>query len=56
MPPNVWPSEVPGFRETFEELYAAFEVAGGRILQAIALHLGLDRALVRRHGRRTAIR
>lgn len=41
MAPNVWPSEVPGFRETFEELYAAFDRAGGRVLRAIALHLGL---------------
>ncbi|MFL0357640.1 isopenicillin N synthase family dioxygenase [Erythrobacter sp. GH1-10] len=43
MAPNVWPEEVEGFRETFSELYAAFEHAGGRVLEAIALHLGLDR-------------
>ncbi|ANU08405.1 isopenicillin N synthase family dioxygenase [Paraurantiacibacter namhicola] len=43
MAPNVWPSEVDGFRETFEALYAAFEEAGLRVLEAIALHLGLDR-------------
>ncbi len=43
MAPNAWPSEVDGFRETFEELYAAFEKAGGRVLEAIALHLGLPR-------------
>lgn len=43
MAPNVWPSEVEGFRETFGELYAAFEKAGGRVLEAIALHLGLPR-------------
>jgi isopenicillin N synthase-like dioxygenase len=41
MAPNIWPTEIDGFRETFEELYKAFEVAGGRILRAIALHLGL---------------
>jgi isopenicillin N synthase-like dioxygenase len=41
MQPNVWPEEVPGFRDTFEALFAAFEQAGGRILAAIALHLGL---------------
>lgn len=40
MPPNVWPTEVPGFRETMEEIYAAFEASGERILQAIALSLG----------------
>lgn len=43
MQPNVWPSEVDGFRETFGELYAAFEDTGGRVLEAIALHLGLPR-------------
>lgn len=43
MAPNVWPAEVAGFRETFSELYAAFEKAGGRVLEAIALHLGLPR-------------
>jgi len=41
MQPNVWPDEVPGFRETFEALYAAFDATGLRILSAIALHLGL---------------
>ena len=43
MADNVWPSEVEGFRETFTELYSAFEKAGGRVLEGIALHLGLDR-------------
>ena len=42
MAPNVWPDEIAGFRETFSELYQAFETAGGRVLEAIALHLGLD--------------
>ena len=42
MPDNVWPSEVPGFRETFEELYAAFEDAGLKILKAIARFLKID--------------
>ncbi len=41
MAPNLWPSEVEGFRETFEALYSAFEKAGDTILRAIALHLGL---------------
>ncbi len=41
MAPNVWPSEVPGFQNTFEELYAAFDAAGDTILRAIAIHLGL---------------
>ena len=43
MADNVWPSEVDGFRETFSELYSAFEKAGGRVLEAIAIHLGLPR-------------
>ncbi len=43
MAANVWPREVEGFRETFTELYAAFEKAGERVLEAIALHLGLER-------------
>jgi isopenicillin N synthase-like dioxygenase len=43
MPENVWPAEVPDFRPTFEALFAAFEETGLRILQAIALHLGLAR-------------
>lgn len=41
MPANVWPDEVAGFRETFEALYAAFDAAGGRVLEGVALHLGL---------------
>ncbi|MCL4672887.1 MAG: isopenicillin N synthase family oxygenase [Sphingomonadaceae bacterium] len=41
MPPNVWPAELDGFRDTFEALYTAFEQAGDRVLRAIALHLGL---------------
>ena len=43
MAPNVWPSQVPEFRETFSGLYLAFEKAGLRVLEAIAMHLGLDR-------------
>lgn len=41
MAPNVWPEEVPEFRQTFSALYAAFEQAGARVLEAIALHLKL---------------
>ena len=43
MAPNVWPTEVAGFRETMSALFAAFEVAGARVLEAIALHLGRPR-------------
>ncbi len=42
MGPNIWPEEVDGFEQTFEALYAAFEEAGGRVLEAIALHLKLS--------------
>ncbi|MEM8726407.1 MAG: 2-oxoglutarate and iron-dependent oxygenase domain-containing protein [Pseudomonadota bacterium] len=43
MAPNVWPDEVDGFRDTFSALFASFETAGSRVLEAIALHLQLDR-------------
>ncbi len=43
MAPNVWPAEVAGFRETMSALFAAFETAGARVLEAIALHLGRPR-------------
>lgn len=42
MPPNIWPSEVADFRDASEELFASFEVTGARLLQAIALGLGLE--------------
>jgi isopenicillin N synthase-like dioxygenase len=42
MPDNVWPTEVPGFKETFEALYAAFESSGLKILKAIARYLKID--------------
>ena len=43
MAPNVWPKEIADFEATFSELYAAFETAGLRVLEAIALHLGLEK-------------
>jgi isopenicillin N synthase-like dioxygenase len=42
MPDNLWPSEVPGFRETFEELYATFDKTGLKVLRAIARYLNID--------------
>lgn len=42
MAPNIWPAEIAEFEETFSTLYAAFEEAGLRVLEAIALHLGLS--------------
>jgi isopenicillin N synthase-like dioxygenase len=41
MPENVWPACLPGFRETMESLYSAFDKTGARILSAIAVDLGL---------------
>lgn len=41
MPDNVWPAEVADFRPAVTALYAALDTAGGRILRAIAVHLGL---------------
>ncbi len=41
MPDNLWPSELPQFRPALSALYAALDALGGRILRAIAHHLGL---------------
>ncbi len=40
MAPNVWPEEVPGFREDLSALFAAFDALGAKVLAAIARHLG----------------
>ncbi|MDH4001721.1 MAG: isopenicillin N synthase family oxygenase, partial [Xanthomonadales bacterium] len=40
--PNPWPTEVPEFRDKACELYAALDRLGQKILQIIALSLGLD--------------
>jgi isopenicillin N synthase-like dioxygenase len=42
MAPNVWPERPAGFRDTFVELFAAFDRAGDRLLSGIARHLGLE--------------
>jgi len=41
-PPNIWPTEIPGFREATWGLYQALERLGERVLRAVALGLGLD--------------
>lgn len=41
MAPNVWPAELPEFRETFTTLFSEFEKAGDRVLRAIAIALEL---------------
>jgi isopenicillin N synthase-like dioxygenase len=41
MTPNVWPTRPEGFKDTFLELFTAFDRAGDRLLSGIARHLGL---------------
>jgi isopenicillin N synthase-like dioxygenase len=44
MPDNVWPDEeVPEFRETVGWLYEALDDMGLKVLEAIAVYLGLER-------------
>ena len=42
MPPNVVPAEIPDWKETVHGLYGAFDRLGLKVLQAIAIDLGLD--------------
>jgi isopenicillin N synthase-like dioxygenase len=41
MAANIWPERPEGFRDTFLELFAAFDTAGDKLLSGIARHLGL---------------
>lgn len=41
-PENIWPAEIPEFKEYTLEAYRTLEQAGIQMLRAIALHLGLD--------------
>jgi isopenicillin N synthase-like dioxygenase len=41
MPENLWPEEVPGFREHGYALYQALDQLGSRVLRALALHIDL---------------
>jgi len=41
MPPNLWPAEVPGFREHGYGLYRTLDALGSKVLSALALHIGL---------------
>ncbi len=43
MADNLWPVELPEFEPNLRALYQAFDVAGGQLLSAIAIYLGLDR-------------
>ena len=39
MPDNLWPAEVPEFHPAVQALYDALDIAGRRVLRAIAVHL-----------------
>src|SRR3954449_1548085 len=41
MPDNLWPAEVPSFKDTFQEIFATFDAAGLTILKAIARYLDI---------------
>jgi isopenicillin N synthase-like dioxygenase len=41
MPPNLWPDEVPAFKEKAYALYQALDDLGSRVLRALALHIHL---------------
>ena len=41
MPPNLWPDEVPAFREKGYALYQALDDLGSQVLRALALHIDL---------------
>jgi len=41
-PDNIWPEEIPGFKETTLTAYKALEKAGKEILRALALYLDLE--------------
>jgi isopenicillin N synthase-like dioxygenase len=43
MPDNVWPPDDPGFRAACLDLWNAFDRMGRKLLEAIAVHLGLER-------------
>lgn len=43
MPANIWPAEIPGFRQELQWLFAALDDIGRRLLQAVAAYLGLER-------------
>jgi len=41
MPPNVWPEEVADFHDAGYGLYEALDALGSRVLNGLALHIGL---------------
>ena len=45
--PNVWPTEIAGFRTTMYGLFEALDDLGNRVLDALALYLGLEQRFFR---------
>jgi isopenicillin N synthase-like dioxygenase len=41
MPANIWPQEVPEFRQVGYGLYQSLDALGSQVLRALALHIGL---------------
>lgn len=41
MPANLWPEEIPQFRQVASDLYRALDALGSRVLAALAVHIGL---------------
>ncbi len=46
-PPNVWPSELPEFKEVFEQLYRDLETLGKTVLEALGEAMGLEKEFFR---------
>lgn len=42
MPDNIWPDHPADFKTVFTRLYDAFDAAGAKLLEAIAVYLGLE--------------
>ncbi len=42
-PKNIWPKEVPEFGEVFSQMYAALELSGDILLEALTMPLDLDK-------------
>ena len=42
MADNIWPEEIEGFKETFQQLFAEFDKAGAKLLKAVARFLKID--------------
>jgi isopenicillin N synthase-like dioxygenase len=41
LPPNVWPEQIEGFRDTFQALYGGLDETGRLLLRALAPRLGV---------------